>query len=401
MMRTENWLQQILDGCVDRDWLHGREFNWLDVREDVYTIFQQPNCETSSRTCNVKWILQKHSTWHLGCGRCFSSGASAHSEGCENRKFGTGDFDVPPWPKGCSKTMVSTFHQCAAEEVQCNDLCGTTFLMRIQRRCAMVLHVDDVLFLGEQQWLSDVFLPGLKEEFKLSSTLVDRSAGGTSEFLKRFHVVEPHYTQITVYPEEKHVHTMFEKYSKANGKPPKLCKTPCNTSSTTTSLDAAMQKTLSETLSAEFRSLVGIAMYVSQERFDLQFATKSLATYLKSPTKRAWVDPGRLVGYMKFSESFALRMRKTSKGSSFQGAMFGSESETETQNNLIETYSDSDWSNRSTSAAVHVLNGIVIWSTSRTQKCISSSSTEAKWLVCGNFSSLRFSLLPSHSLLRD
>ena len=57
--------------------------------------------------------------------------------------------------------------------------------------------------------------------------------------------------------------------------------------------------------------------------------------------------------------------------------MFGSE--TETQNNLIETYSDSDWSNRSTSAAVHVWNGIVIWSTSRTQKCISLSSTEAEW----------------------
>ena len=121
------------------------------------------------------------------------------------------------------------------------------------------------------------------------------------------------------------VHTMFERHSEANGKPPKLCKTPCNTSSTTTSLDAAMEKHLSETLSAEFRSLVGIAMYVSQERFDLQFATKSLATFLKSPTKRACVDLGRLVGYMKFSESFALRMRKTSKGSSFQGGMFGSE----------------------------------------------------------------------------
>ena len=45
------------------------------------------------------------------------------------------------------------------------------------------------------------------------------------------------------------VHTMFERHSEANGKPPKLCKTPCNTSSTTTSLDAAMEKHLSETLS--------------------------------------------------------------------------------------------------------------------------------------------------------
>ena len=62
-----------------------------------------------------------------------------------------------------------------------------------------------------------------------------------------------------------------------------------------------MEQPLSETLSAEFRSLVGIAMYVSHERFDLQFATKSLATFLKSPTKRAWVDLGSLVGYMKFS----------------------------------------------------------------------------------------------------
>ena len=50
--------------------------------------------------------------------------------------------------------------------------------------------MDDVLLVGEP-WLSDVFLPALKEEFKLSSTLVDRSAGGTFEFLKRFHVVEP------------------------------------------------------------------------------------------------------------------------------------------------------------------------------------------------------------------
>ena len=67
----------------------------------------------------------------------------------------------------------------------------------------MVLHGMMCCFWGAQQWLSDVFLPGLKEEFKLSSTLVDRSTGGTFEFLKRFHVVEPHYTEITVYPEEK------------------------------------------------------------------------------------------------------------------------------------------------------------------------------------------------------
>ena len=249
------------------------------------------------------------------------------------------------------------------------------FALKIHGKCAMVLHVDDVLFLGDQQWITNVFLPKLKEEFKLSSTVVDWETGGTFEFLKRFHVIEPQYKELTVFPEEKHTHAMFEKYTKANGKAPKLCKTP--SSNISNSLDPSLQTPLNEEMSSIFRSLVGIAMYVSQERFDLQYTTKSLASHLKSPTKEAWINLGRLIGYMKFSEHFALKMVKTSKGSSFQNVKFGGE--TETGNNLIETYSDSDWSNRSTSAAIHVLNGNVIWSTSRTQKCISLSSTEAEW----------------------
>ena len=35
---------------------------------------------------------------------------------------------------------------------------------------------------------------------------------------------------------------------------------------------------LSAELAAEYRSMVGIAMYMAQERYDLQFATKTLAS---------------------------------------------------------------------------------------------------------------------------
>ena len=59
------------------------------------------------------------------------------------------------------------------------------------------------------------------------------------------------------------------------------------------------------------------------------------------------------------------------------------ESSVERTRNLVETFSDSDWSgsrdHKSTSAAFHVINGNVVHSTSRSQKAISLSSTEAEW----------------------
>ena len=56
--------------------------------------------------------------------------------------------------------------------------------------------------------------------------------------------------------------------------------------------------------------------------------------------------------------------------------------------NVVETFSDSDWSGagdmKSTSSAVHMLNGFVIHSTNRSQKCISLSSTEAEWYAASS-----------------
>ena len=47
---------------------------------------------------------------------------------------------------------------------------------------------------------------------------------------------------------------------------------------------------LSDSLSAEYRSLVGIAMYMAQERFDIQYATKTMASSLRDPTWKAWLN---------------------------------------------------------------------------------------------------------------
>eukprot|EP00435_Cladocopium_sp_Y103_P033238 s948_g8.t1 len=367
-------------GWLRRSRLVAREFNWLDVRDDVYSP------SSSSSVVKVLPALAMSDGFSKDCilGTLDIADAFLQVNQPEPRvvRLGTTDWVILkclPGQRDASKLWYQFFTEQLKQKFNATVCVEQPCVLKVSRKAAMVLHVDDVLFMGDQQWIETVFLPGLRKEFKLSSTVVDRQRGGSFEFLKRFHVVEPFYKESTVFPEEKHVHALYDRYCRANGKPPKLSKTPCNPSSFSSSVSAddAMSESLSEALSAEYRSLVGIAMYMSQERFDVQFATKSLAASLKSPTRQSWSDLGRLVGYLKFSERFALKMARTRKGASFQDAWHGVE--TENQNNLIETFSDSDWSGRSTSSAIHALNGVVIWSTSRTQKCISLSSTEAKW----------------------
>ena len=251
--------------------------------------------------------------------------------------------------------------RCAAND----NLCGV-----------LLLHVDDVLIHGTESWISDILIPSLEKEFKLTYTMVPRHQGGTLEFLKRVHVVEPNYTSITISAENKHASSLIERFSKIDGKIPRVAYTPCSDSISLSKTDL-----LSPGRAAEYRSLVGIAMYLAQERFDLQYATKTLAGFLQQPTKSAWNALGRLVGYLRFSEDFGLKMEQSKRGCTFMEALLYQHCERE--KNTIEVFSDSDWSGsgdmKSTSSAVHVLNGIIVYSTSRSQKCISLSSTEAEW----------------------
>ena len=157
-----------------------------------------------------------------------------------------------------------------------------------------------LLFMGDEGWINSCFLPELEKRFKLSSTVVSRATGGTFEFLKRY----PPFPWLMlgilrsqcILKQSMFVRCM-KKFAEANGRLAKLAKTPCSPGNPAN--DPKLDELLPQKMAEVFRSLVGIAMYVSQERFDLQYATKTLASSLKQPTRRAWCDLARLVGYMK------------------------------------------------------------------------------------------------------
>ena len=62
----------------------------------------------------------------------------------------------------------------------------------------LLLHVDDVLIQGSEQWISGTLFPSLEKEFKLTYTMVPRRDGGALEFLKRVHVIEPNYASMSI-----------------------------------------------------------------------------------------------------------------------------------------------------------------------------------------------------------
>ena len=173
------------------------------------------------------------------------------------------------------------------------------------------LHVDDVLICGCEEWISSVLIPSLEKEFKLTYAMVKRQDGGSLEFLKRNHLIEPGYSSITITAEGKHASAMIERFSNIDGKLPRIAFTP-----TSGSLNLCDSDFLPPLRAAGYRSLVGIAMYLAQERFDLQYATKTLASCLQQPTRAAWSALGRLVGYLRFSEDFGLKM-ESKRGSTF------------------------------------------------------------------------------------
>ena len=93
---------------------------------------------------------------------------------CENSVLGTLDIgdaflQVPQLvPRVVRLGSVDyVILRCLAGQRDASKLWCQFFVEKL-RKVAMVMHVDDILFLGEQSWISSVFLPGL-EKLKRSS----------------------------------------------------------------------------------------------------------------------------------------------------------------------------------------------------------------------------------------
>ena len=146
----------------------------------------------------------------------------------------------------------------------------------------------------------------------------------------------------------------------------------------------------SDNLDAEearlFRSGLGIALYVSQERCDIQHIVRILATYMAKPTRTSICALKKLTNYLIYCKDMKLHYPQVEMHQSTGQRWYGGEERCDSKQYLLELYSDSDWasckvSRRSTSSGLIFLNSCLIHSHSRSQTSVSLSSMEAEILA--------------------
>ena len=110
-----------------------------------------------------------------------------------------------------------------------------------------------------------------------------------------------------------------------------------------------------------FRSGLGVAMYLAQDRIDIQYCVKSLASSMKCPTQQAEKSLIQLVLYLAGTRDWVFKLPYVERGSSLARVLNtgqGSDIPSKEQQHLLEVFCDSDWAGRigrkSTRVQLHV-----------------------------------------------
>ena len=139
----------------------------------------------------------------------------------------------------------------------------------------ILIHVDDFLYAGTEEFWKSTFLKGMKEKITVNHEQLD-GPGSNIKFLRRRMIeVEDGLILMPGTTVEKVVQAFESSFGHA-----RVQKVPS---------DAGIQLAdnsprLSEKDSCAFRSIIGLCLYVGRERPDLMFTIEELASCMSSPT---------------------------------------------------------------------------------------------------------------------
>ncbi len=225
--KDENGQVVFTTAWLRRSRLVGRGFNFLEYREDVYTpagsaaIVKVLPCMAVTNA-----MLDNSAIATLDVADAFLQVPRPVPRQISLDGSEYIILKCLPGQRDASKLWYAFFIERLRAHVDITICPEQPCILKCGDQGALLLHVDDVLILGDESWISDVLVPSLQKEFKLTYTLLRRCTGGMLEFLKRM-LVEANYESIAVYGELRHAHALIERCSKLiEGKPPCVAYTP-------------------------------------------------------------------------------------------------------------------------------------------------------------------------------
>eukprot|EP00439_Symbiodinium_sp_Y106_P000302 s8784_g1.t1 len=249
-----------------------------------------------------------------------------------------------------------------------------------------IVHVDDLQMAGKEHTLAAI-LANLKKKVKLqvegpflTKEEYERGFSTSSvRFLKRKYVFQDH--ELKIFSDSKRSKKLVDiiglQKTKSKNSP---CTPSCQEKDESDELD--------DEHSSIYRTCVGILLYVSHDRPDIQFAVRNLSTAMSRPTTRKQKEQEHLALYLKGTSDYSIVYKKAKAGTSALQKHPKAEDEDEElgattgpREHLLEIFSDSDWegdkqTRKSVSCAMFFISGTYFYSYSRTQKSIALSLQE-------------------------
>lgn len=211
-----------------------------------------------------------------------------------------------------------------------------------------LVYVDDLLVTGNDNSTLKSFILSLSNRFSV------KDLGSLHYFLGLEVVRTPSFIFLN---QHKYIYDLLERTNMLGAKE---ASTPMSNSAA-----LSLHNASSSTDAAEYRSIVGALQYLSHTRPDICFAINKLSQFMHRPTETHLTAVKRVLRYLKQTIHHGLLLRRG-------------------QSLSLTAFSDFDWAGNvddrsSTSAYITYLGGCPISWSSKKQRTVARSSTEAEY----------------------
>eukprot|EP00435_Cladocopium_sp_Y103_P051733 s1374_g16.t1 len=243
--------------------------------------------------------------------------------------------------------------------------------------CTVMIHVDDMLIAGRKDFVLGKFLDTMRSKYDISIQTIERP-GDEMNFLKRTHLLHED-GRLTIKTHHKHISQLCSLLGLNMKTQNKRSPGHADMDKEDTSPD------LPASAATVFQTCVGILMYLANDMPHGQHVIRHLSTYNAKPTQKSLAVLKHLVSYLACHQQLCISLKWGGRNS----GIFHSYPNLQAGENVLETFTDSDWASdrttgRSISCCIISYGQCLLYSASRAQRVVSLSSAEAEVYACSS-----------------